>query len=92
MNPPANVFYLSSSGAVKAAPGELLGVILAGGAAASTVTLYDHPSAASGAVLAVLKCAAGTSAVFTAPAPIRASNGLYASLAGTGATAIVVYY
>lgn len=92
MNPPANVLYVSSSGAVKAAPGELLGVVLAGGTAASTVTIYDNPSAASGTVLLVLKCAANEGAVFSAPAPIRASAGLYAALDGSGATAAVVYY
>ena len=92
MNPPANVLYLSASGAVKASPGELLGVILAGGSAASTITIYDNPAAASGAVLAVLKCAASSGITFTAPAPIRAANGLYASLSGSGATACVVYY
>ncbi|MGQ9600491.1 MAG: hypothetical protein ACUVWZ_13845 [Anaerolineae bacterium] len=92
MNPPASTRFLNASGVVKAAPGQLVGVILAAGSAAATVTLYDDPATTSGDILAILKCAANTSVVWSPSSPQLASHGLYAFLVGTGAYAMIIYY
>lgn len=82
--------YLTASGLVLTGPGRLIGVLLAGGSAASTVTIYDNTTA-SGAILAVLKCAANTAFAWTPEGGQAVSKGLYAVIAGTAAAATIVY-
>jgi hypothetical protein len=78
--------------AVLAKPGLLHSVILNPGSAASTITVYDNASAASGTVLASLVAAASTSSVSVSfNSPIYSVNGLTVVVAGTAATGIVGY-
>lgn len=58
----------------------------------ATIIIYDNASAASGTVVAKAIVPAGSRTVhLTFDAPIVASNGLYLSLSGAGAGAIVHY-
>lgn len=62
------------------------------GTNAATVIVYDNASAASGTVLAKAIVPSGVRTIQLAfDSPIVASNGIYLSLAGTGAGAIVHY-
>lgn len=79
--------------AVCAAPASLQSIILSPAAAASTVTVYDNASAASGTILAVLTCPASVASVicnFTVP--VYCKLGITAVVAGTGATAYITFY
>lgn len=93
MNPPARTANVTpSTTAVKAAPGQLVAVLAVYGSAATTVTVYDHASAASGTVLAQLKPASGSTQAWTPPTPQLAQNGITVKVDGTAALAIVVYH
>jgi hypothetical protein len=76
----------------KTGPGQLVGVLLTGGGAAATLTLYDN-TAASGTVLCVVKTGVNNSSQQWVPlAPYAFSKGLTSVLTGTGAVATAVYY
>lgn len=81
---------LTASGAVKTGPGALAGVLLAAGADAASVTVYDN-TAGSGAKLAVVKAAAGASAGWTPGGLQACSKGLYAAITGTSPDVFVIY-
>jgi len=83
----------SENTAIKTSSGFLGGVlVLTDGTNDATVKLYDNASAASGVVLweAVVPA---TDRAFPNmfPFPITFNNGLYLSISGTGAKAIVYY-
>ncbi len=82
---------LSASGVISAGPCGLAGVsCFTNGTNAGTLTIYDNASAASGTVLAQLAVpAANLGAQIMFPANVKAVNGVYASLSGTGASFIV---
>lgn len=82
----------TASGVVKAGPGRVVSVVLAGGADASTLILYDHASAASGTELLRLSAvAAGSAAVSFGEEAILAATGIYAALTGTAPVATVQF-
>lgn len=73
-------------------PGLVCNVILNPGSAASTVTVYDNPSAASGTVLWSAVAAANTNSVSAnLSSPIVANKGITVVVAGTAATAVVTF-
>lgn len=83
---------VTADGVVKASTGLLCSVLLtAGDGAAASIVLYDNASAASGAILATLKAAQGTTAQWSPGAAYPCANGIYADITGTGAAAYVVY-
>lgn len=82
---------LSTSKAVRAAPATLCGAVLAGGSAASTLTIYDNTNAASGTVLLKLAAPIGGHAALQPGAELYARLGLYAAISGTGASATILY-
>jgi hypothetical protein len=90
--PPANTAAVTESAVVKAAPGELIAAILAAAAADATLTIYDNATTTAGTVLASLAAKAGTSVQWSPAASQRAAAGIYAAIAGEGATASVAYY
>lgn len=78
----------NAAGAVKAAPGRLVKIIVTVAGSAGNLTVHDNPSAASGTVLFT---AVGTAAVGTIyDLDIPAVAGLYVT-PGTGQTVLVVY-
>lgn len=82
----------TSSAVIQTGRNRINAVTLIGGSTASSVIIYDNASAASGTVLA--KATQATNLVTTHiifENPIVAENGLYLSLAGTGAEAILYY-
>ncbi len=82
----------SSSTAICAAPGLLVGITLIQAAAAATLIIYDNASAASGTVLAQLNTTINTdSKTITFDMPVFASQGIYAAVTGTSAGYIVHY-
>jgi hypothetical protein len=84
---------LTSSAVVKATEGALCGVMInTNGANNATVIVYNNPAAASGVKLfeQVVLAASITGGTYF-PIPVKASLGLYCSVAGTGASAIVYY-
>lgn len=90
MNAPVQSKEITADGAVKAAPGGLVSVLLtAGDGAAATVVLYDN-SAASGTVVATLKAAQATSVQWSPAAPVAFSL-LYADITGAGAAAYIAF-
>lgn len=92
LEPSTSSGELSSSAAALAAGGLLMSVILIPGSAASTVIVYDNPSSASGTILAELTGAANASSVVLAmPSGIYARTGMYVSISGTGAKALISY-
>lgn len=83
---------LSASAAVYALPGKLWGLSLSPAAAASTLIIYDNASAASGTVLAKLVVPANSATVdIVFNQGIQAQIGIYASLSGAAADAVVYY-
>lgn len=73
-------------------PALLHSIILNPGSAASSVTVYENASAASGLVLGALVGATSGSSVEVAfNAPIYSRYGLTVVVAGTAATAIISY-
>ncbi len=78
--------------AVSTKPGLLCNIVLNPGSAASTVTIYDNPSAASGTILwSMVGVANGSSIPVEFSAPLVASLGLTVVVAGTVATALIGY-
>ena len=75
--------YTASSALLKTGPGGIHSVLLAGGSANSTLTVYDN-TAGSGTVICVLAALIGTSASVTLD--VAFSKGCYATLSGTGAS------
>jgi hypothetical protein len=88
---PAAHAAVTADGAVKAAPGALVAVMLTAAAEAGTLILYDNASAASGTVLGSIKAAINTTTVWSPSVPYVAGNGIYADIGGAGAAATVVY-
>ena len=83
---------ITADGAAKASPGAVVAVVLtAGTGAAASLILYDNASAASGTKLLTLRAPQGESVPFTPAAPIKAANGIYADIGGSGAAAYVAY-
>lgn len=82
----------SATGAIFAAPCVLVGIKLIGGSATSVATLHDHPTAASGTVVGKVQSAASASDDLLPPNGIVCNNGLYLTLSGTGAEAIIYFY
>jgi hypothetical protein len=77
--------------ALSAKPGLLVAVMCTAAAgAAARVDVFDNATAASGTLLCKLQAAAGTTTVWTPAIPIRAYNGLFAGVNGSGALGIVV--
>jgi len=71
--------------------GLLGGAGVAAGSTLATLTVFDNASAASGTGLFQLKVPANQTIPLFAPIPIRALNGITASLTGSGANAVVWY-
>ncbi|MFI9558867.1 hypothetical protein [Nonomuraea endophytica] len=81
------VALTGSDQAVHLGAAQLAGYTLreTGGVAAATARIFDHPSAASGTLLAVVALPAGGSADVMYCRPVRASAGIYVDVGGTGA-------
>lgn len=78
--------------AVSTRSGRLTDVQLFGGSATSTVIVYDHPSAASGTVLARFTTASATTWSHSFGGDgVAFNNGLTAVVAGTGAIAVLSF-
>lgn len=75
---------------VKTGPGLFFGVLLTGGSDAATIVLYDNTSA-TGTILATVKAAINTTAVWTPAVPYAFGTGIYADVTGTAMAAYVVY-
>jgi hypothetical protein len=93
-NPADSSGLLAASAVVMARPGRLSGlIVLTDGTNAATVTVYDNATAASGKVLAKLIVAgASQSASLNLPSGrVTVDQGIYCSISGTGAAAIVHY-
>ena len=73
---------LTGTGAVKAAPGRLVKIVVTTALSAAAVTVYDNASAASGTVLFVIPASTPAGTVYDVNLPALA--GIYASFAGTG--------
>lgn len=58
-----------------------------GGSLAATVRIYDHASAASGALIDGVNLAAGSSESRVYDTPIFCENGIYVDVGGTGTAA-----
>lgn len=83
---------LNSSAAVLAGEGRVKSVVvLTDGTNAGTVIIYDNPTAASGTVLAKFVTAGADLTGGAVNLNILARTGIYASISGTGCTAIVHY-
>lgn len=84
---------LAASGVVLAEPGVVTGLTATtDGTNDATVILYDNAAAAAGTVLAKLTVkGANVNGTLDMYLPIRASAGVYLSLTGTGANALVWY-
>lgn len=80
----------TADGVIKASKGVLKGVCISAGAAAGTLILYDHASAASGTVVAKIQTPINTSKEVTG-IQINCSNGIYADVTGAGVEFIVYY-
>ena len=80
--------YLAASGQVKAGPGVIHSVLLQGGSANSTATIYDETSG-SGDVIAVIAAVLASSE--SVVLDVAFGVGCYVTLAGTGAKATVAY-
>ena len=64
--------------------------VYADGTNGATVVLYDNASAASGTIIGkVIVPALSKSGGLVIPIPVKASNGVYISITGTNASAIV---
>jgi len=76
----------TASGTAVSGAGILAGVVLAGGSATATLTVYDNTTG-SGTVL--VKVAAMANDTVTVNVPVSFSNGVYLDIAGLGASATV---
>lgn len=66
--------------------------LITDGTNAGTIVIYDNASAASGTVLAKVKCSgAGLVQHVVFENPVVAQDGIYADVTGTGAEYIVYY-
>lgn len=73
-------------------PALLTNIMLHPGSAASTITVYDNASAASGTVLALLQGpASGATVIFPFDTPVYCKNGITCVTAGTGAQSQVYF-
>lgn len=92
-NPSKSSGLKSSSVAIAGSHSIVMGITaIADGTNAATITLYDSASAASGTELAQIIVDAGlTTEIFHIDGGVEAFNGIYLSLSGTGAKAIVHY-
>ncbi len=82
----------SAAGVIAAMPARLLGVLIVGGSAQTTVTIYDNATAASGTVLAKGIVAANTTLhIPLQDAGVASLAGLYCDISGTAGAAIVYY-
>jgi len=83
---------LSSSGAIKVTPGILVGVLAyTDGANDVTVTIYDNSSAAAGTVLSKIVVPGADKTGGEVNIMCEARTGIYMSISGTGATALIRY-
>lgn len=80
----------TSSGAIYVGRARLLGIDIIAAGADTTVVVYDNASAASGTELFKGKVLANAKSE-TYAVDVEAENGLYLSISGTGAGAIVRY-
>ena len=85
---------VTTGAVISAVPCGLVSLVLVGAVGtASSVTLYDHASAATGNKKKVLTTSDGTSAPTTVPyCPCKAdafSNGMFVVVTGTGAMAYI---
>ncbi len=82
---------LTADGVVVDRPTLLCGIAINAAAANVTAILYDNASAASGTVLAKLQVDSTTvkSKQVWFDRPVKAFNGIYLDISGTGAEAIV---
>jgi len=87
---PAAYVNLTSDGAVKSGPGQLVGVALAAGSDAATVILYDNTTG-SGTVICKLAAATGTSEAFCPCVPVSFQTGCYAVMTGTAESVSAAY-
>jgi len=83
--------YLDATGAVKAGPGFVHAISLAGGAAAAGTVILDDSVAGSGTSKWKMAAPTGGGDSVTFDPPIYFAVGIYATLAGTGATVSVAY-
>jgi hypothetical protein len=90
-NPATSSGLKSASAAILVGPGTLKGLTVVGGSDATTVIVYDNPSAASGTVLEKIVIPAAESLRVDYSCGVVANSGLYVSIAGTGAGAVVHY-
>lgn len=81
---------LTETGAVKAESGYYHGYTVTVALSAAAVTLYDSASAASGTIVDVIPASTAIGSTKTLTTPIKLTNGLYASFAGTG-TVLFLY-
>lgn len=84
---------LTSSTALQAQGSLLDGVlVITDGTNAATVIIYDNASAASGKKLfEAVVAGANNTGYFDLPYAVKAEDGLYVSISGTGASAIVYF-
>lgn len=94
-NPSTSSGLKTAAAAIMAMPGTLKGLILVPGSTLSTVTLYDHATAASGTVLAKMvidpAIDAGSREFLLSECGVVCNNGIYADISGTDAAYIVQY-
>jgi len=81
---------LTSTGAVKSAPGRVSAISLAAGSDAATVTL-DDSTGGSGTNKWKLAAAAGAGDSISFPEPVLFGTGIYATLTGTDPAVSVAY-
>lgn len=92
-NPSKSSGLKSASVVISARPARVKSVIaIADGTNAATVTVYDNPTAASGTEMVQIIVDAGlTYEMFQNDDGVEALTGIYLSISGTGAKAIVHY-
>lgn len=75
---------LTGSAVVSAHNGYYVGYVVTTALSAAAVTIYDNASAASGTVLDVIPASTAAGTKVNLAVPIKTTNGIYASFAGTG--------
>lgn len=81
--PISNYTVKTTSGVVEAASCIIYGYIVTSAMSAAATTVYDNASAASGTVLFIIPASTAVGQ-YSFPVGVIATNGLYASFAGTG--------
>lgn len=61
-----------------------VGYVVTAALSAAAVTVYDNASAASGTIIEVIPASSAAGTKVNLATPIRVTNGIYASFAGTG--------